>query len=538
MAPSTSYSYRLRFETAAGYTLYSSPAAVVTRPQPPAPTGLRASLPRGGEVLLEWDNTGTAGAIKIERRSPSGSWLEVASVPSQAGGFQDRGLAPATRYFYRVRAETFAGLSAYSAEVAIETPPFVANDGPPRIHPSEGRRLYWNGATWYPVGYYPANGALVSDQTDYAQFYKTLLDRLAENRINYMRAVFNMGQPYGDAMTVYQRTGPGLAADGRPKFDLTRFNQTYFDYWRTVAEYALSKGIVLQICIMDLWHNHDTIVEDNGPGKVWGMQFDFYRGANNINGVDAANHTEWMSEAHPVFAYHQALIRKLVDTMGDLPNIVWEIGNQTGRTDWELRMAEILTSYEQSRGLPVRLVMPRDLPGHQFVPGQCVADPVQVQGLLAEAFPWNLPLLADNDCIYPGHPHTRRHRAWAALTAGAHINLFHLELVSPGVLHSQDAADGMRYLGYLRTFLEELDVDLLGMRPANDLVTNGWAYAKPGREYIVYLISGGSTTISGLPASYTAVWFNPRNARMRPAGEGPSFTAPDDHDWVLHIRGQ
>ncbi len=538
VAPSTKYYYRLRLETAAGYTRYSPPVAVDTLPQPPAPDGLRAAHLPDGRVRLEWSTTGAAGAILVERRSPSGSWLQVASVPAQAGSFHDRGLAPATRYSYRVRAETFGGLSAYSAEAAIETPDFVAEDGPPRIHPADGRRLYWNGATWYPVGYYPANGALTSDQTDYANFYRDLLDRLAENRINYMRAVFNMGQPYGDAMTVYERTGPGLAADGRPKFDLTRFNRTYFDYWRSVAEYALSKGIVLQISITDLWHNHDTIVEVNGPGRIWGMQFDFYRAENNINGIDAADHTAWMSETHPVFAYHQALIRKLVDTMGDLPNIVWEIGNQTGRTDWELRLADFLTAYEQSRGLPVRLVMPRDLPGHQFVPGQCVWDPVQVHSLLVGAYGWNLPLLADNDCIYPGDPDTRRRRAWAALTAGAHINLFHLELASPAVLDSRDAADGMRYLGYLRTFLEELDVDLAGMRPSDGLVTHGWAYARPGREYIIYLISGGGTTVRGLPAAYSAVWFNPRDGRTRSAGGGPTFIAPDDRDWVLYIRGE
>src|SRR6516165_9749080 len=33
----------------------------------------------------------------------------------------------------------------------------------------------------------------------------------------------------------YERTGPGFALDGAPKFDLTRFNQAYFDQLRSRA---------------------------------------------------------------------------------------------------------------------------------------------------------------------------------------------------------------------------------------------------------------------------------------------------------------
>src|SRR5690606_1625951 len=124
----------------------------------------------------------------------------------------------------------------------------------------------------------------------------------------------------------------------------------------------------------------------------------------------------------------------------------------------------------------------------------------------------------------------------AALTAGAHISLFHFELRVPGVLDSRDALDGMRYLGYLRAFLEELDVNLLGMRPSDELVSNGWAYANPGREYIIYLITGGSTAVSNLPAAYDAIWFDPRNGRTQTAGAGPVFTAASANDWVLYIR--
>ncbi len=94
----------------------------------------------------------------------------------------------------------------------------------------------------------------------------------------------------------------------------------------------------------------------------------------------------------------------------------------------------------------------------------------------------------------------------------------------------------MRYVGYTRKFLDDLDVNLAGMFPSDHLVTNGWCYARNGDEYIIYLMSGGSTTVANLPASHTATWFNPRNGMQHAAGGGPTFTAPDGNDWALHIR--
>ncbi|HWQ52580.1 MAG TPA: cellulase family glycosylhydrolase [Bryobacteraceae bacterium] len=533
------YAYRVRFETAAGYSRYSMAAEAAT-PQPPvpAPSNLRAVATSFSQVNLQWTNNVAAASIRIERKAGNGPFLQIAAPAGSATSHQDRSVSPGTRYSYRVRAEAANGLSAYSAEAYTDTPPFTATAGPPRILAADTRRFEWNNRLWYPAGYYPSVGALTSDQTDYVTFYKTLIDKLSGNNINLMRTVFTMGQPFGDSMTVYQRTGPGLANDGRPKFDLTRFNQAYFDYWRNVVAYALTKGVVVQLSIMDLWHNKDMVVVDEGPLKAWGMRYDFYYGDNNINGVSTRNHTEWMSDTHPVFAYQQALIRKLVDTLGDMPNIIWEIGNETGRTDWEVRMANILTDYERSRGLLSHLVMPRDLPGHQYVPGQCKVDPTDVFTGLTEAFGRGLPLITDNDCIDAGKADQRRRRAWAALTAGAHISLFHFEITAPAVLASQDTDDGMRYVGYLRKFLTDLDVNLMGMSPAGRLVSNGWAYARPGQEYIVYLGSGGTTTVSGLPARYTASWFNPRDGSVFPAAAGPAFAAPDGNDWVLHIRQQ
>ena len=41
----------------------------------------------------------------------------------------------------------------------------------------------------------------------------------------------------------WQRTGPGNASDGKPKFDLTKFNQAYFDRLRDRVRQLHAAGI-------------------------------------------------------------------------------------------------------------------------------------------------------------------------------------------------------------------------------------------------------------------------------------------------------
>jgi hypothetical protein len=149
----------------------------------------------------------------------------------------------------------------------------------------------------------------------------------------------------------------------------------------------------------------------------------------------------------------------------------------------------------------------------------------------------NKPLIADNDGGGDADVTGRRRKAWAALTAGGHVDYFHFSMYQQAVLDSQDVTDGMRYVGYTRKFLQDLAVDLRGMQPSDSLVSNGWCYAKSGERYVLYLMNGGSTTVSGLPASYVARWFNPRDGLNQPAAGGPTFTAPNGNDWVLYIAG-
>ncbi|MBN1672596.1 MAG: DUF5060 domain-containing protein [Kiritimatiellae bacterium] len=75
------------------------------------------------------------------------------------------------------------------------------------------------------------------------------------------------------------------------------------------------------------------------------------------------------------------------------------------------------------------------------------------------------------------------------------------------------------------------------MSPRQDLVDNGFCLAEPGRQYLVYLESGGAVNVAVAGGAYAAQWINARNtADRRAAGttsDGANLRAPDTGDWLL-----
>jgi len=49
----------------------------------------------------------------------------------------------------------------------------------------------------------------------------------------------------------WARTGPGLALDGKPKFDLTQFDQEYFDRLRNRVSEAQGRGIYVSVMLFE-----------------------------------------------------------------------------------------------------------------------------------------------------------------------------------------------------------------------------------------------------------------------------------------------
>ncbi len=123
VSANTTYTYRMRSQTNSNLSGYSSEIAVTTpgAPLPPAPN-LSATAISASQIRLSWTST-TTGVVRfrIERRTLAGQYSEISQLGPSVTSFDDSGLSASTGYFYRMRVETGAGISAYSNEVTGTT---------------------------------------------------------------------------------------------------------------------------------------------------------------------------------------------------------------------------------------------------------------------------------------------------------------------------------------------------------------------------------------------------------------------------------
>ena len=127
----TTYYYRVYAYNSNGlsthYTNEAFAALTVTIPSAPGPLETQSFSDR---VELGWtDNSTNETGFKIERRTGSGSYSQIATTGSNSDSsdyYTDNTTAPRTTYTYRVRAYNSAGNSGYSNEATNTTP-----GGPP-----------------------------------------------------------------------------------------------------------------------------------------------------------------------------------------------------------------------------------------------------------------------------------------------------------------------------------------------------------------------------------------------------------------------
>ena len=156
----------------------------------------------------------------------------------------------------------------------------------------------------------------------------------------------------------WPRTGPGQASDGKPKFDVRQFNQAYFDRLHHRVQVAQENGIFVSVMLFE-----GVLIQCDLPDDG----FPFYS-QNNINGIEAAkgwgtlhrtggfpyftrtfcNH-EWLTGANPVvLEIQKAYVAKVIDTLNDFDNLIWEVANESGSKS-EPWQREIMTLHTRTR---------------------------------------------------------------------------------------------------------------------------------------------------------------------------------------------
>lgn len=437
--------------------------------------------------------------------------------------------------------------------------------------PDAGRAVYLTGShIWNNLqdGMGPGPDAPEEpERLDYGRYLQFLVER-GHNFIRLWRWEQFLSQAAGGNYHLnmspqpWLRSGPGTAKDGRPKFDLTRLDDDYFRRLRDRVLAAGQAGIYVGVMLFDGWALHLSPAPDHIEGHPFHV-------ANNVNGISAAsiNDLQVLPLDPRVQAIQDGYIRKVVDTLHDLPNVLWEVANESSgggtvsdefagfiglsrvpewgdTTGWQYWVIDTVKQHERAQGYQVHPIgMTMQFP---------VAEQTRVNDpLLASRAEWISPGYDDEIFADGGHPMApgsppSRWFADPPITAGAKVVISDTDHYAPGqgdalwawktflrghhpilmdfgLIAGLQSTDGSpadtgvppfevyeparRALGDTRRYAER--VGLIDMQPSSDLASTGYALANPGAEYLVLQPNGGDAFTIELPAgSYRVEWFD------------------------------
>ena len=339
------------------------------------------------------------------------------------------------------------------------------------------------------------------------------------------------------------RTGPALANDGKPAFDLDQLDPAYFDRLRDRVVGAGERGFYVSVMLFDGWDLANAYNPDDGGFP--------YGAGNNVNGIAVDGPTSQSLVDDQVTAYQEAYVQRVIETVNDLDNVLFEIANETGGygLDWQYHMLDVVRGAEALLPQQHPVGMSALFPGLDVDLFDSNADWIAPAGQLIgcdgskvilndtdHSYYWTA-LVADGQAA---------HRTWVWRTATlAAQPLFmdpYLEVWGERNQPDGDAPDPywdiMRdAMGQARSYIERLD--LRTARHEGGACSTGYCIAEPGAQYLVYQDGSGPFTVSVDAGSYSYEWYDPEVAAVVETGsvdlptEDHEFTPPFDGDAVL-----
>ena len=345
--------------------------------------------------------------------------------------------------------------------------------------------------------------------------------------------------------TVYARTGPGSASDGLPKYNLDQFNQEYFDRLRSEAVAARDRGIYVSIMLFQGWS-----IEYKETGYSPWSNHPFLL-SNNINGVNGdANGNGQVEETHtlqiPAITVRQeAYVRKVIDTVNDLDNVLYEISNEdTGgleNTAWQYHMINYIKSYESGKPKRHPVGMTVQWPsGSNAILFQSPADWISPN--YDGGYMDNPPAADGSKVVIPDTDHLwglggNYQWVWKSFIRG--LNPIFMDY--PSYTDSESWKEQLRLaMGHTLTYANRMN--LASMTPQNSLSSTSYCLANPSSEYLVYQPGSGSFTVNLQAGTYSYEWFNPGagsvagTGTITASGGSRSFTPPFSGDAVLYLK--
>ncbi len=519
-----------------------------------------AAINKGADLHPEGVTTDIQGTSR-----PQGEAFDIGAhefTPSPAVG-ASRPVVPADRF-------RLGGLLPLLLGVSSTTVHPIPAKGPLRVHP-ENPRYFTNGTeapdgsllAVYLTGAHTWNNLVDIGRSDPPEKFDftAYLDFLERHHHNFIRlwawdsttwdtrANGALGKDFihNAAPLPWARTGPGNALDGKPRFDLTKFEPEYFERLRARVQAAGERGIYVGVMFFEGWglmHGNRRRNTEDG----WAWRSHPFNLANNINnltieGSDALSgrvHTLRNPEANRLQA---AYLRKVVDTVNDLDNVLYEVINEGGEQEWNWWVIRTVQEYQQTKPKqhPIgntghgaeRLASMLASPADWISPGR-------VDGFAEDPPAWNEKKvsLLDTDHIWGVGGNATW--VWRSFLRG-HNPIF-MDPYDGSVLGQDPGWEPLRAaLGHTRRLAER--VNLAAMTPQDNLASTGYCLAHPGREYLVYQPRKNEAfSVELQPGTYLFECFDPAKGtiagtgRIEASGGRQQFKPPTAADAVLYLK--
>jgi hypothetical protein len=363
----------------------------------------------------------------------------------------------------------------------------------------------------------------------------------------------------------WPRIGPALASDGKPRFDLSQFDKEFFSRLRDRVIAAGERGIYVAVMFFEGWGLHLSPEPDNVAGHP-------FFSANNVNDISIRSIDDYqVLPLNPrVQALQEAYIRAVVEAVQDLPNVLYEVANESSgggvidasfatamgfsdvpqwgdSTQWQHWVIDVVKHYETGMGYdhhPIGMTMQFPVPDQTRVnetlmhsPAEWISpgfDDVAHPGDPTNPSRWHADpptndgtkvIITDTDHYAPGQADPLW--AWKSFLRGHHPILMDFGLIdgpapaepSPGA-PPYAAFEAARYaMGDTLRFARRMD--LTRTVPDNELSSTTYALANPGKEYLVLQPSESAApfTVSLPPGTYRVEWFDLTARETRSANE-------------------
>ncbi len=316
------------------------------------------------------------------------------------------------------------------------------------------------------------------------------------------------------------RTGPGIALDGKLKFDLSQFDPAYFERLKQRVEQAADSGIYVSIMLFE----------------GWGLQFipnayerHPFHPDNNINGIigdsdgDGSGTEIHTLGNHAITALQEGYIRKVIDMVNEFDNVLYEISNENHppSTEWQYQTIRFIKEYEKNLAKQHPVGMTFQYKGGEnstlFNSPADWISPNNMDGYRDDPPPsdGSRVIITDTDHLWGiGGNETW---VWKSFLRG--LNPIFMDAYQERILTwGPDTAwvePVRRSMG--QTLMLAGRMDLISMIPEPGLASSGYCLADAGKAYLVYLPDSLNVEINleNVAGLFDAEWFNPESGQFK-----------------------